>query len=164
MKMRPSRGNHLPILMKLFSMTHGTILELGSGMYSTPYLHWACYPTKRRLVTYEDHPKWIDFARMFVADFHTVHFVSDWNSADLSESWSIVLVDHDPISGRKRAEDVKRITHADYVVCHDSENGRDHVYRYSTILRLFRYRWKYTDAGYPYTTVFSNKYPVEKIV
>jgi hypothetical protein len=162
MRTKPNRGSHLPVLMKLFSLTSGPILELGSGMYSTPYLHWACFPTKRRLITYEDNPDWTEFVKQFETDFHSVNIVKNWNSVEFPES-SIAFVDHDPKNGRMRHDDVARLTHCDYVVCHDAENSNDKKYGYSKIHGLFKYRWKYTAAGLPYTAVFSNKYELKGI-
>lgn len=152
---KPNRGTHLPVLMALINKTEGTVLELGSGMYSTPYLHWACH-NKRKLITYEDNPDWIDFARQFETELHEVVFVKDWNEVKFPDA-SVALVDHDPKTKRTRSEDVARLTHVDFVVCHDSDNKVDHKYRYSTVFGKFKYRYKYKDAGSPYTTVFSNK-------
>ena len=36
-------GTHLPVLMDIVSKTDGPILEIGTGVFSTPYLHWACF-------------------------------------------------------------------------------------------------------------------------
>src|SRR5512137_2346451 len=117
MKSKPNRGSHLPVLMKLISITSGPVLELGCGMYSTTYLHWACYPTKRRLVTCESKSEWMDFARQFATDFHEIKFVPDWDLLDLKEPWSIAFVDSDP--DEKRIDEIMKLTHAEYVVAHD---------------------------------------------
>jgi len=157
-KVGVKRGSHLPVLMKLFGITNGPIIELGSGTFSTPYLHWACFPNKRPLLTLEDHKDWFDsYMGQFKSDYHEIKFVEDWNAIDLSTPWSIAFVDHDNQQGRKRYQDVSRLTHADYVVCHDAENYSNHKYGYFHNYREFKYRWKYT-ACYPYTMVFSNKH------
>lgn len=145
----------MPVLMKITHMTSGPILELGSGMYSTCYLHWACYPMKRKLVTYESKAEWFDFAKQFSTDFHSVHFVENWDVPDLSEPWSMAFVDHAP--DERRLEEIKRLLHAEYIVVHDTENRSDRKYKFSSILKLFKYRYKYSDA-YPHTSVFSNKH------
>jgi hypothetical protein len=86
-------GSHLPLLMKLLDQTNGPVLELGMGLFSTPFLHWACYEKKRSLVSYENKK---DFYDMFVFNdkreigndysYHDVCFVKDnnWDSIDLS--------------------------------------------------------------------------------
>jgi predicted O-methyltransferase YrrM len=140
--------------MKLVQMTNGSIVELGCGMYSTIFLHWACFPRKRRLVTYENNPKYFDFLNQFKSDFHDVRCIDDWDAIDLSEPWDIAFVDHSPES--RRVEEIKRLTHAGYVVAHDAENANEKKVHYSRIFNLFKQRYKY-DCVAPYTAVFSNK-------
>ena len=42
MKIFAGWGSHLPVLIHLMNHTTGDVLELGTGLYSTPYLHHAC--------------------------------------------------------------------------------------------------------------------------
>jgi hypothetical protein len=153
MRIGKSRGSYLPVLSSLVQSTSGPILELGCGFCSTPYLHWACYPSKRRLLSCENNPEYFRFSESWKDDFHEVCCVSDWNSIDISEPWSIAFVDHAPCE--RRIDEIRRLAHAEYVVAHDSENRSEHRYHYSRIFRLFKYRFKYTKANPP-TTVFSN--------
>jgi len=150
----------MPVLMHLVAKTTGSILELGVGYCSTPYLHWICYPTKRRLLSCENNPEYYRFAESWKDTFHEVHCITDWDSVDLSAPWSIAFVDHSPEP--RRAEEMKRLTHADYVIAHDTENNNNKRYRFSTIFHLFKYRIKYTKA-YPYTSVFSNKHDLSEL-
>jgi hypothetical protein len=160
MKAGFNAGSHLPVLMKIVSMTSGPILELGCGIYSTPFLYWACYPTKRRLVTYEHNPKYYNFVNLTKSDFHEVNCISNWGSIDLSESWSVAFVDHE--SDKKRGEEVKRLIHADYVVAHDTEKRRyRRRYGYTQILDLFKYHYQYIDV-FPNTSVWSNKHDLSE--
>jgi len=156
-RLYPNRGSHLPVLITLVQETEGPVLELGMGLYSSTYLHWACRGTKRRLVSYENNPLYYDFAKKYRNDYHEVHCISNWEALDLSEPWTIAFVDHEP--GLRRAEEIKRLTHAEYIVAHDTENKSDRKYGYSKILHLFKYRWKYTDAV-PHTSIFSNKHDI----
>lgn len=155
--MNINRGSHLPILMKLISITDGPILELGCGMYSTSYLHYACYGNKRKLVTYEHNPDYFGFLKKCENDYHEIHCIDNWDSIDLSRHWSIAFVDHAP--AERREHEIRRLTHADYVVAHDTENSQARKYGYPKILKLFKYRYKMSDFK-PHTTVFSNKYDV----
>jgi hypothetical protein len=141
--------------MKLVSETSGPILELGCGMYSTIYLHWACYATKRRLVTCENNPAFFRFAKQFSCDYHDVRLIQDFDKLDLSEPWTIAFVDHAPDTRRK--EEIKRLGHADFVVVHDTENAHEKKYRYMEVFRTFASRYKFNEC-LPYTTVLSNKY------
>jgi len=139
--------------MKVLPLTTGPVLELGTGMYSTCYLHWACFPTKRTLVTYEGQAAWMDFAQQFAADFHTVQHITDWDAVDLSAPWSVVLVDHD-IANVLRGKAVEKVAHAEYVVCHDS--NRPGKYGYDVVFPQFKYQWQHRVGRNPYTTVVSN--------
>jgi hypothetical protein len=162
MKTGPNRGSHLPVLIELFSKTTGSILELGCGMYSTPYLHWACHSTRRRLVTFESDPQWFPFLKQFESEFHLIYCIDDWDTIDISEPWSIAFVDHSP--NQHRWKEIVKLQHADFVVAHDAENSANHKYGYSRIHKLFLYRYKYTDTfNAPFTAVFSNVYDVRKL-
>ena len=46
-------GTFLPALIKVINLTKGPVLELGMGLFSNPYLHFACYEERRRLVSLE---------------------------------------------------------------------------------------------------------------
>lgn len=153
------RGSHLPVLMKLVNTTSGPILELGCGIYSTIYLHWACFATKRKLVTCENNPAFFDFLNQFNRDFHTIKCIEDFTPIYESERWSIAFVDHSPEGAR--TESIKRLVHSDFVVAHDSEPNRSsrRRYNYESIFHLFKYRYRY-NATWPNTTIFSNRYDV----
>lgn len=152
MRMSKERGSYLPVLIRLVQQTNGPILELGMGYCSSPYLHWACYPS-RPLTSYENNPQYYDFGKTWSDKFHAVHCITDWDAIDIAGRWSVALVDHSP-SGR-RADELRRLVDCDYVIVHDTENKNDRKYHVSRIQHLYRNRWKYT-AAYPFTTVFSN--------
>jgi hypothetical protein len=153
LRLRPFRGSHLPVLMRAVSLTDGPILELGCGLYSTTPLHWACWVPKRKLVTYENNPNFYDFLRKYEKDFHEVHCITDWDAIDVSGPWSVAFLDHEP--SHRRGIELARLTHAEYVVCHDSEGRNDKKYGLSKAAGLYRYAFEYKGA-YPHTTIFSN--------
>jgi len=156
-------GSHLPILMKIMGMTKGSVLELGMGLFSTSYLHWACYDSQRRLVSYENKRgffEMFDFKDKREANnkyaFHELNFVenNDWDSIDISEHWDVVLVDHNP--GPRRKDEIARLTdNANYVIVHDTNGRNDWYYKFTEVFPLFKYRYDYR-AAYPQTTVLSN--------
>mgnify|MGYP001222816903 FL=1 len=151
-KSYPRRGNHLPVLMTLVPRTTGPILELGSGLYSTPYLHWACFPD-RPLVTYENTNFWFRrCAVQFPSCFHAVRHVPSWDSLTFEGPWSIALVDNE--GPHSRGDCVRKLTHAEYVVAHDCEKGEKMGYREAA--ELFKYSYIYTHAGSIQTMVLSN--------
>jgi len=143
-------ATHLPILMRLVNMTDGPILELGTGVFSTPYLHWVCFEKKRKLVSYEEKLSYFEMVKQYICDYHAIYI--DWNKID-QEHWSIVLVDHYPPN---RKEAIKRLANsADYIILHDSDDEYDESYKYSEIYPLFKYRYDF-DKVLPRTTVLSN--------
>ncbi len=162
MKFKPNRGSHLPVLMKAVQETNGPILELGCGLYSTNPLHWACWVPKRKLVTYENNPRYYEFLKTYETDFHEVYCIDAWDDIDLSVFWSVAFIDHEPSPGEprdRRWREIKRLQHAEYVVVHDAEGRNDHRYGLSKISPLFKYKFTYSGA-FPHTAVFSNVHDV----
>lgn len=147
-------GTHLPVLTKLMSITDGPVLEMGTGLYSTPFLHWACFPTKRKLVSYEGSERFFQRLVNCQNDYHDTILVPDWDKIDIERLWDVVLIDHEPTS--RRRVDAKRVAnYAKYVVLHDSDPRNEKHYHYSEVYPLYKYRFDYTDAV-PNTTVLSN--------
>lgn len=156
MKIKPEYGSHLPVLMKLIKMTNGPILEMGSGIFSTPFLHWACYLNKRELITYEDNPKY--FMNNFNNDYHKFYLIDNWDKIDITKKWSIVFIDH---RADRRAIDALRVANnADFIVLHDTYWKDDKHYGYKKIFPFFKYR--YNCPIKPYTTIVSNFHDLSK--
>jgi hypothetical protein len=153
-RVQQGRGSYMPALMKIVNMTKGPIFELGCGYVSTPYLYWTCFLTKRKLVSFENHPEWYGFASRFACDFHTIHFVEDWDKIDLSGECSVGFIDHAP--NQRRRIDVPRLAHAEYLVVHDTENSSQRQYGFARALRQYKYHFKYGGAHGPSTSVLSN--------
>ncbi|MHC4620779.1 MAG: hypothetical protein ACYTEQ_23790 [Planctomycetota bacterium] len=152
MRIGKSRGSYLPVLSKLVSMTDGPILELGVGFCSTPFLHWACYPTRRELISVENNPEYFRFAKSWKDDFHKVHCIDDYDKLDLSRDFTIAFIDHSP--GPRRGIEADRLRHANYLVIHDSENANARRYGLHKVYKSFPYRYKYT-AAFPSTSIWS---------
>ena len=150
-------GSHIPVLHKLLSTTSGPVLELGCGWYSTTYLHWACWPNRRRLVSYESDRHWTTAVSPFRSSYHQIMWTDNWDSVDLSEPWSVALVDHHP--NLRRVKDIERLTHAEYVVVHDID-GPKRRYHYHRVYPMFKYSYIYT-GEHPNTGVFSNVHSLE---
>lgn len=166
LRFTPSRGSHLPLLMKAVSLTEGPILELGCGLYSTTPLHWACWVPKRKLVTYENNPAFFQFLQAYETDWHEVHCIDNWDEIDISCPWSVAFVDHEACPGEdrmRRWKEVERLQHAEYVVCHDSEGRNDRKYGFRKIFHLFEHQFEYKEA-FPHTSVFSNLHDVTNFI
>jgi hypothetical protein len=161
MKVSIKYGSHLPVLTKLVEMTSGPILELGVGLYSTPYLHYACLPKKRELTSYEGDEGWMRSFKDCRTDFHQVHFIANWDDLPIDKFWDIVFIDHGPDT-RRKDEAKKLANNAKYIILHDSTAEHDYLYKYSEIYPLFKYRYDYKLAE-PHTTVLSNFESLENI-
>ena len=147
-------GSHLPVVKKVFDISEGPVLELGGGIFSTPHLHWACFDTKRKLVTYDNELQYFAQIKAYENDYHKVHLVDDWDKIDFKGHWGMALVDNHP--NLKRKDQIRKLANnCDYIVVHDTERRWKHKYKYHEIYPLFKYRYDYTK--YPvHTSVLSN--------
>ena len=150
----PNYGSHLPILIKALSITDGMVLEFGTGIFSTTFLHWACCLDKRKLISYENGVSYYESYKDFNNDYHQVVLVKDWDEIILPEHCSVALVDHN--STHRRKEEVRRLANiADYIVIHDSNPEVDRHFRFSKVYPLFKYRKDFTYST-TNTSVLSN--------
>lgn len=150
-------STHFPVLMKLVNHAAGTILELGSGMFSTPLLHWMCFESKRPLLTIERHAHYMDFARRFNRGNHAVLHVKQVEKMDFKgQRFGIVFIDHSPKRPRTRGDDAMLfVDKADYMVLHDAGKEGKAKYGYEQLYSHFKYRYDW-EGAIPNTTVLSN--------
>ena len=151
-------GTHLPALIKAMEKTSGDVLELGMGVFSTPYLHYQCILSNRKLVSYENFKNWLQFFidYRYECPNHEINFVEKYTDAKIDKPWDVVLIDQTPDSERVVA--VKRLANlAKYIIIHDSnENERnERIYHYSEIYPLFKYKAVW-DKDRNHATVLSN--------
>ncbi len=151
-------GTHLPCLIRAMAKTSGDVLELGMGVFSTPYLHYECILSSRKLVSYENSRRWI----RFFTDYgygcpnHEIIFVENYADAKIDKPWDVALIDMSPDSERIMA--VKRLANfAKYIIIHDSNENPSYerVYHYSKIYPLFKYKTVW-DKDKNHATVLSN--------
>lgn len=146
MNLSGNYGTHLGALIAAVNKTSGDVLELGIGIFSTPYLHYQCLVSKRHLVSYDNDKGWVKRFAMpnsshheYEGPYHKLVFVENWDDADIEKPWDVALVDHSP--SERRIVDIKRLANlAKYIVIHDSNERFDREYRYSQIYPLFKYR------------------------
>jgi hypothetical protein len=153
-------ATHLPALMRALALTDGPVLELGMGLFSTPYLHYAC--RERWLVSYDNDAAWAAKFAPYQSLNHRIRVVSDWAEAriELRTPWSVALVDHSP--SERRVVDIRRLAHcARIIIAHDSNGRWEKHYHYSTIYPLFRYRTDWTGDG-RHAVVLSNFVDLER--
>jgi hypothetical protein len=150
-------ATHLPALMRALERSgYCWILEMGMGVFSTPFLHYESWVRGWPLFSYDNDTEW---AKFFIAqgysDYpHEIRIVTDWDKADLGHEWGVALVDHSP--GSRRRVDIARLAHnAHYIVAHDANGRYDKEYRYSEVYPLFKYKTVW-DAEARHTVVLSN--------
>lgn len=132
-------GTHLPCLIQAFSKTTGDVLELGMGVFSTPYLHYACILAKRNLVSYENFKEWYDFMKTYENEYHKVNLVEKYSDAPVDKLWDIVLIDQTP--DYSRSEEAMRLKDlAKYIIIHDSNPSNYKVTHYDKLYQHFKYK------------------------
>jgi hypothetical protein len=161
--MRFRYGTHLPMLIKVVSLTTGPIVEFGGGVNSTIFLHWACNPTGRKLLTLESDWQFYKEFKRLRCDYHSIQHVRRWGNTIGEGVWSVVLIDHHPREPRKNATELRstdaiRFVDSEYVVMHDSDH-----YDYNKVYPYFKYKYEYTKA-IPNTVVLSNKHDLKELV
>ena len=152
-------SSHLPLLIRMVTQTFGDILECGTGIFSTPVLHWLCAPNKRTLVSYESNKEYYDVATQYIRDFHTVNYVEDWDKIDIEKPWDVAFIDHE--SERRRIEAQRVADYAKFVIIHDTDGIGEKHYHYNEILPLYKYNYQFLIR--PRTRVLSNFVDVNKI-
>ena len=147
-------GSHLPVLIRLMEMTEGDVLELGTGLYSTPFLHYACLIQGRKLVSYENTPEYFTTYKDYNCPWHQVIFVKDWKDAGIRRKWGLAFIDNAPEESRKDLA-LKIANWARVIALHDGDPKVDKFTHYSEIIPLFRKNFNYTGQS-PNTLVLSN--------
>lgn len=149
----PTWATHIPILIKVMELSHGPVLELGMGIYSTPLLHILCQNSHRELASYEDVPHWYEAHKNYRTRKHSINLVDKWERVPIEKThWGVVFIDH---ADNRRAIDAWRARYADYVILHDSNDHNEKAYHYSRIYPSFKYRYNFRRLS-PHTTVLSN--------
>ena len=147
-------GSHLPVLIRLMEMTEGDVLELGTGLYSTPFLHYACMIQGRKLVSYENTPEYFTTYKDYNCPWHQVIFVKDWKDAGIRRKWGLAFIDNAPEESRKDLA-LKIANWARVIALHDSQPQAEKWTHYSEIIPIFRKSFNYTGQS-PNTLVLSN--------
>lgn len=130
----PGWGSHLPYLKAAAELVPGPVLEVGAGLYSTPFV------AQRASTTVETDPKWADWAKSQGAEVRP----------ELPQGhYAVALIDG-PEDSRTEAIEALRGRVSVFVV-HDTEHDG---YGYEPLLSTFAHRWDSADL--PRTTVVSD--------
>ncbi len=156
MKFDRGWSSFIPTLLKAVQNTEGPILELGSGLFSTPLLHWICEENSRILITYENSEGYYRFARKFRTTTHQVSWVFEKDWLDKIK-WSVVFIDNgiSKKDARRRGDDALSLKNsAEYIILHDTQFRDDDAYGYDTMWKEFKYIYHANVS--PRTSVVSN--------
>ncbi|QQG47699.1 MAG: hypothetical protein HY044_01255 [Candidatus Woesebacteria bacterium] len=134
--------SYMAILVNILLKSEGDIVELGTGIYSTPLLHWLCRDMNRRLISLESDPEYYNFARQYQSKLHRIKFVANWDEVDISSHMGVVFIDHMP-SIRRGIDAIRFRNLADYIVLHDTEGTK---YGYETMWSHFKYQYTWKEA------------------
>lgn len=161
-------ATHSPVLAAMLAKTEGDVLELGTGHYSTPFLHFICQPN-RFILSIDTDERWISFFKENFSGSHHEYICTDddlistallRNSWCKGKKWGLAFVDCNPEIDRKECIRILR-DKADYIVVHDSEPLAT-AYQWGDIFETFKYRFYY-DVYHNGTTVISDtkEIPIE---
>jgi len=143
---------HMGVLVKALSLSQGTVLELGAGLYSTPILHWICKEQNRKLITYENDPLFHKLARSFRSPNHKIKWVDSWDDMDFKSRYGVVFIDHHP-EGRRGTDVINFKDSAEYIIVHDS--NRVEKYNLEEAFDDFKYVHTWKECK-PWVTIASN--------
>lgn len=166
-------GSHFPVLAAMLAATRGPVLEMGSGIDSTPMLSLMCRMMNRPLTTYETSGEWHSkLSPLFTHEWvlaggdpdrfrHEGAFEKEWPFA--SRTWGLAFVDFYPGEARKDA--IRLLSDkADVIVVHDAEcdgrHGGGGNYQYDLVTPLFK-SVAYYRIMKPVTLVLSNRMEVK---
>lgn len=150
---------HIPMLVRIFDITEGDVLEMGTGYFSTMLLRWLCEMSGRTLISYESKEKWYKKNMEKPKPYHKLFFTPNFDDAPIERHWEMAFIDHDP--NERRAIDIARLANfAEYIVIHDTQVDGTRFnlpndYDYGRIWPLFKYRYDHTRL-LPWTSVVSN--------
>jgi hypothetical protein len=147
-------ATHIPLLIRVFDISEGDVLEVGTGWFSTLMLHWLAHIYKRRVYSYESSRHWYERALRYQSPYHKIIKVESWDELPADKHWGLVFIDHSP-EARRRVEIERFKDLADYIVIHDTQPEDDKKYQYSGIWRYFKYKKNWTRAK-PWASVVSN--------
>lgn len=154
-------GSHVPFLAAAVARTGGTVVEFGTGWWSTPLLHYMC-AGRRPLVSYETDAEWLELMRQFQSGGHFMEHVKNWDEVPLPVQIAVAFVDCSVDETKKehhRARLVRRLKgRAHFIVCHDTEADIRPAagdYGWAELDGLFKYQSTFKGIR-PWTTVYSD--------
>lgn len=158
---------HQPVIIAALNhvMKGKPVLELGSGMGSTPLLHVICEAQGRNLFTIDHDEEWLSKYREDLgAGFHRyrrLEFEEMLTDPELiSQEWGLVFCDQGNWQSRTDTMIFYR-DKADFLILHDSDPYRDSLYKEFKYGRELMPLEPMPAISGPPTFIASNRYPVD---
>lgn len=152
-------ATHVPLLVRVFDLSEGDVLEVGTGWFSTLILHWLAHTYRRNVYSYESKDHWYNKALRHQSEYHHIIKVGSWDELPAGKSpsgknWGLVFIDHSP-EARRHVEIERFKDLADYIVVHDTQPEDDAKYQYRDSWKFFKHKkdWK---RAKPWASVVSN--------
>lgn len=146
-------GTHMASLKRAVEATDGPILEIGTGVYSTPYLHEVS-KTGRLVISVEADSRWFNAAKgQYASRGHRV-----LEAVPATGEFDVVLIDHDPEDLRMPALEALRGRFT-YAVIHDTQPDTPEHREWKEVLSSFAHS-HVDDSVLPWTTTVSDVRPI----
>ncbi len=153
-------SSHIPILSSCLQKIEGSVVELGSGFYSTNIINLYANLKKVKCLSYESFG---DYA-MFLNEhnnYFDINYIKSYDDIDIRHNVDLLFIDHGPVERRK--VDIRKYstyTNIKMMLIHDTE---DAVYGYDSIWNLFKYTYHFKEY-FPYTSLVSNCIDVAEFI
>ena len=150
-------ASHLPALAFILGRlgpSVRSILEVGSGFYSTPLLHAFCAGSKAEHVILESNGQWREnVANLF--DVEVLAFdVNELPDDIVQRHWDLAFIDC--LVESTRAQHALALKdNADVIVLHDSNPDWNMAYEYSAIIPSWKHSHHFTET-YPHTLLLTD--------
>lgn len=166
-------SSHRPLIFHAINtIPHDCFFEFGMGMGSTPLLkNWYTEVNTlgKEYYSFETNKDWAE--RFITSEYkstprewsfvfknHMIIVPDDYMRYEHHQE-TIVFIDSAP--GEQRMDLIKKHSEAEAIIVHDTEEGALGIYGIRDVLSSFKYRLDYRPAGYPGTSLLSNKHNVE---
>ena len=150
-------ASHLPALSFILGRlgpSVRSILEVGSGFYSTPLLHAFCAGSKAEHVILESDETWRNSISSLFDGVIQLFDAESLPDEVVQRQWGLAFIDG-PVEASRAQHAIRLKDTADVIVLHDSNPNWDVAYGYSAIIPLWKHAHHFTET-YPHTLVLTD--------
>ncbi len=172
-------GSHVGLLYYALQATEGTVVELGMGLISTPFLHVMCclQGINRKVVSFECMHTWFNHFHMYMNDYHEIYHDVHDRTVNKYERYpwknvGVVLIDGGPPTSKEyfsqgytnRVKALKFFKDiATIIILHDTNDPRMFAAPgFKDVVYSFKFCATDKTDKSGWTTALSNTFDVEK--